>query len=240
MNATVAPSRLIAPHVDGLDTPAAPQLIERITLARADSAIHALAGRIAFRQQEIIRKFSYDAAIQAAVLATDPAAGIVGIIEHLENQFNSVSTELAELNSAMKLAESRGKSRSAEIGPMIRRAGNATIRVENEILRLKLMINDARRNGGFQPSEKLKAYRSAGLSAEQIAKLGDAGTTAHDVEQAEWRIKVAEGELQRLTAFINDPLHRVSQLQGLELTEADDNNPGRFTSPPVHQNGDVK
>lgn len=224
---------------NGLEEPAPQELQDRISLAFADNQVRALAQKTAFRIVELARKAALDHVMQNAIDAADPEDGNAGVTEALEHAFADVSTQLAAWNEAAKLAESRGKARATEIAPMIRRAGNASIRIENEILRLKMMLNDARRNG-LQPSEKLKAYRDAGLTAVQIAKLGDAGITSLDVEQAEWKLKVLEGELQRLNAFLLDPLHRIAQLQGLELTAADDNNPGRYVPGVLRQFGDAE
>lgn len=224
---------------NGREEPAPQDLQDRLALAFADHQVRALAQKTAFRLVELARKAALDQVMQNAIDAADPADGNAGVIEALEHAFADISTQLAAWNEAAKLAEARGKARAAEIAPLIRRAGNATIRIENEILQLKMLLNDARRNG-LQPSEKLKKYQAAGLSAKQIAVLGDGGPTAHDVENAEWELKVHEGELQRITSFLSDPLHRVSLLQGIELTPADDSNPGRFTPPPVYQQGEVK
>lgn len=237
MKNTVSPYFL--PVANGGETPITEELHGRLCLAHADNMVRSLAGKLAFRLQELTRKAAYSHYVQQAIDAAGPDGDVSEVIANLEDEYASLSAELAAWNDSAKVAELRSKERSAKIAPMIRRANNATINRENEILRLKTMLNEARRNG-VQPSEKLKAYKAAGLTAKQIAKLGDAGPTAYDVENAEWRIKVLEGELQRLNAFVFDPMHRESKLQGLELTAADDHHPGRYVPPVMHQYGDAK
>lgn len=231
--------RYFAIPANGHEEPAPQDLQDRIALAFADDQVRSLAQKTAFRIVEISRKAALDHAMLAAVQSADPADGNVGVLAELEKVFSEVSQELAEWNSAAKIAEQRAKERSAQLAPMIRRANNRMIVCENQILRLKMRLNEARRPGGMAPSEKLKAYRSAGLDSAQIEKLGDAGPTPISVEQAEWDIKVIEGELQRLSAFVHSPLHRLSDLQGLKLTAADDHNPGRYVPPVKCQFGKV-
>ncbi|WP_428827691.1 hypothetical protein ACLIKD_06785 [Azonexus sp. IMCC34842] len=227
------------PVANGGETPITDELHSAICLAHADNAVRSLAGKLAFRLQELTRKAAYAHYVQQAVDAAGLDGEISKIIANLEDEYASLSAELAAWNDSAKVAERRAKERSAQIAPMIRRANNKMIVCENEILRLKMLLNEARRPGGMRPSEKLRAYQSAGLSSEQIEKLGDAGLTPISIEQAEWDIMVIEGELQRLNDFVRDPLHQLSRLQGMELTEADDYNPGRYVPPVMRQFGDA-
>jgi hypothetical protein len=227
------------PVANGGETPITDELYDILNLAHADHTVRSLAGKLSFRHQELVRKAAYSHYVQKAVNAAGPDGDISKVVAQLEDEYAQLSNELAAWNSSANVAERRAKERSAKRVPMIKRANHAVVKRENEILQLKTLLNDARRNG-VQTSEKLKSYKLAGLTDEQIAKLGDAGTTAYDVEQAEWRIKVLEGEVQRLNAFIFDPLHRLAKLQGLELTAADDHHPGRYVPPVMRQFGNAK
>lgn len=221
------------PLANGGENPLPQEHLERLTLAHADAQVRSLAGKLSFRFQELARKASYSHFVERAVESADPDAGTAGVILALEQEFERASAALAAWNQSATVADRRARERSAEIAPLILRANNALINRENKITRLKMMLSDVRRNG-LANSEKLKVYKAAGLTKVQISKLGDAGPTAFDVEQAEWEIKVLEGEVQRINAFIADPLHRLSQLQGLKLTDADDHTPGRFVPGPIH------
>lgn len=208
-------SRFLPSLARGQAEPIDQELSNRIVLAVADGTVGSLANKIAFRLGELVRKGAFHVMIEQAVAASDPDSGNEGVIAFLDQAYNALSSELHEINDALRVMESRARERSARTIPLLVRAADLERQKRGELEWLRRQIKEAAANRR-QAEEK---YRSAGLTDEQIQKLGITPTTL-DVEKWDWQTKVVQGELQRLEAFQRDPLCRLTTLQGLPLDAA--------------------
>lgn len=208
-------SRFLPSLARGQAEPIDQELSDRIVLAGADGTVGSLANKISFRLGELVRKGAFHVIVEQAVKAADPESGNEGVIAFLDQAYSALSAELHEMNDALRLMESRARERSARTTPLLVRAADLERKKRSELDWLRRQIKDAAINRR-QAEEK---YRAAGLSDEQIAKLG-IQPTAFDLEKWDWQIKVIHGELQRLENFQRDPLHRLSKLQGIDLDAA--------------------
>lgn len=208
------------PLANGEENPLPQEHLERLTLAHADAQVRSLAGKISFRIQEFCRKAAYSHLVEQAVESADPDAGVAGVVQALEQEFEFVSSALAAWNASATVADRRAREHSELSAKVLRQANNAKIRRQNEIVELRERLRDIRINGQ-RNSDRMAAYVTAGLSAEQINKLGDAGPAPAEIENLHVRMQSLDAEVRQLSAFISHPLHPCELLGEIELSDID-------------------
>lgn len=193
------------------------EAIEVHCLALGDANLRGIAIRITQQIKRLVDQAGMASLISAAVEAARVSGGDPQ--EHLEGMLRAVTDELAATKSEHTNAEQRRKARMTRLQPLLNAVSMRLTSHERELEVLSNRLSLAKQQvaEGFNQFQRLL---DAGLSREQIAKLGDienpVDVRAREIARMEARIAELRGEIPKLKAFSDDPRHDPAHLNGLD------------------------
>lgn len=197
--------------------PVDPETIEAHALALADQRVRGLAMQLKVKLRSLVELASFYSVMSQAA----EGALVDGITAEawLEQRLRELDAEIDVTKGEHAAMDQRLKARTTRRQPLLNAVSVRLTSHERELEVLSNRLSLAKQQAA-EGGNQFQKLIDAGLSREQIAKLGDVedpvDKQARDIARMEARIAELRSETPKLKAFADDLRHDPAHLDGLD------------------------